>query len=176
MLSLLATGCGIVGPASPDKEQGASMNMQEAAERADHILDDTFSAIKPPVEWTYTYDMPGGCYVDRSRSVMTIISPQRRGSFLGLVERHWKNKGYKLVGVSEDKLSAFFLTPDNFQLEVTIVTNGQADFGVTTPCVEKSPVAPPAKLSSGPDYSKRTFAPAPNVHSDFWSAETPVSH
>ncbi|MFD9280834.1 hypothetical protein ACFWD7_26610 [Streptomyces mirabilis] len=70
------------------------MNMQEAAEQADSILDKTFSAIKPAAQWTHAHSTPGDCFVDRERSVMTIISTERRGSFLGVLERH------KLVATS----------------------------------------------------------------------------
>ncbi|MGW2177077.1 hypothetical protein ACWCXX_03075 [Streptomyces sp. NPDC001732] len=149
------------------------MNMQEAADRADAILDDTFAAIKPPVQWTHTYSMPGDCYTDRERSVMTIISAERRGSFLGLVERHWKSKGYKLVAVSPNGLSAHFRTQDGFQIEILIGYKGQAHLGITTPCAEKSEVAPPTSKPNGPDYSKQKL-PTPNVRSTFWSSDEPL--
>ncbi len=147
--------------------------MQEAADKADAILDETLAAIKPPVQWTHTYSMPGDCYVDRDRSVMTIISAERRRSFLGVLERHWKGKGYKLVAASQNGLAANFETQDDFQLEVLIGTNGQAHLSVTTPCVEKSAVAPPTSKPNGPDYSKQE-RPAPNVQSTFWSSDTPL--
>ncbi|MEU7338950.1 hypothetical protein [Streptomyces sp. NPDC007074] len=149
------------------------MNMQEAAGAADGILDQTLAAIRPPVQWTHTYSAPGDCYVDRDRSVMTVISAERRGSFLGLVERHWKSKGYRLVATSRNGLAANFETQDGFQLEVLIGPNDQAHLSVTTPCVEKSEVAPPTSKPNGPDYSKREL-PAPNVQSTFWSADAPL--
>ncbi|MGC5363853.1 hypothetical protein ACPXCE_19615 [Streptomyces sp. DT24] len=150
------------------------MNMQEAADKADTIRDETLVAVKPHVQWTHTYSMPGDCYVDRDRSVMTIISAARRGSFLGVLERHWKGKGYRLVATSRNGLAANFETRDGFQLEVLIGTNGQAHLSVTTPCVEKSEVAPPTSKPSGPDYSKQEL-PAPNVRSTFWSSDAPVT-
>lgn len=173
-LALLLTGCGPSGTHSSSKEQTAKMNMQEAAEHADAILDETFAAIKPAVEWTHTYSMPGDCFVDRDRSVMTIISAERRGAFLGVVERHWKSKGYKLVATSENGLAANFNTQDGFQIQVLVGTTGQANFSVTTPCVEKSEVAPPTSSPNGPDYSKQE-TPAPNIYSKFWSVKAPIS-
>ncbi|WP_077797011.1 hypothetical protein [Streptomyces sp. JHA26] len=149
------------------------MNMQEAADRADAILDKTFAAIKPPVRWTPTFTMPGDCYVDRDRTVMTIISEQRRAAFLGVVERHWKSEGYELVDVSANGLAANFRTKDGFQLQVLVGAHGQAHFSVTTPCVEKSEVSDPAGPPDGPDYSQQQV-PAPNVHSDFWSSSDPL--
>jgi hypothetical protein len=174
VLALLISGCGATGNASSSKESQSKMNLQEAADRADAILDETFAAIKPPVQWTHTYSMPGDCYVDRDRSVMTIISTERRGSFLGVLERYWKGKGYKLVATSQNGLAANFETQDGFQLEVLIAPNGQAHLSVTTPCVEKSDVAQPTSKPNGPDYSKQEL-PAPNVKSAFWSSDAPLS-
>ncbi|MEY9487659.1 hypothetical protein RKD26_003453 [Streptomyces calvus] len=173
-LVLLLAGCGTTGSASSSKESQSEMNLQEAANRADKILDEAFAAIKPPVEWTHRYSMPGDCYVDRDRAVMTIISAERRGSFLGVLERHWKSKGYKLVATSPNGLVAHFKTQDGFQLEVLIGPNGQAHLGVTTPCVEESEVAQPTSKPNGPDYSKQEL-PAPNVKSPFWSSDAPLS-
>ncbi|MFJ3823144.1 hypothetical protein [Streptomyces nodosus] len=147
--------------------------MQEAADRADAILDATFKAIKPTVRWTPTYIVPAECYVDRDRTVMTIISEQRRAAFLGVVERFWKSEGYKLIDVSANGLAANFRTEDGFQLQVLIGAHGQAHFSVTTPCVEKSDVSAPSSPPAGPDHAQQQ-APAPNVHSDFWSSEEPL--
>lgn len=149
------------------------MNMQEAADRADAILDGTFSAIKPAVRWTPTYTVPAECSVDRDRTVMTIISEQRRAAFLGVVERYWKSKGYELVDVSANGLAANFQTEDGFQLQVLVGAHGQAHFSVTTPCVEQSEVSAASSPPVGPDYSRQEV-PAPNVHSDFWSSSDPL--
>ncbi|WP_307853988.1 hypothetical protein [Streptomyces tagetis] len=170
LLALLLTGCGMAGSPSSGKEGQAKMNLQEAADKADGILDEAFAAIKPPVQWTHRYSMPGDCYVDRDRAVMTVISAERRGSFLGVLERHWKSKGYSLVATSPNGLAAHFKTEDGFQLEVLIGPNGQAHLSVTTPCVEKSEVAQPTSRPSGPDYSEQEL-PAPNVTSTFWSSD-----
>ncbi|MDX3568754.1 hypothetical protein [Streptomyces sp. ID05-47C] len=173
VLALLLAGCGTTGSASSSKESQSKMNLQEAADEADTILDEAFAAIKPAVQWTHRYSMPGDCYVDRDRAVMTIISAERRGSFLGVLERHWKSKGYKLVATSPNGLVAHFKTQDDFQLEVLIGPNGQAHLSVTTPCVDKSDVAQPTSKPNGPDYSKQEL-PAPNVKSTFWSSEAPL--
>jgi hypothetical protein len=172
LVSLLA-GCGSTESGSSPKDQDTKMNMQEAADRADALLDGTFAAIKPAVQWTPTYTVPAECYVDRDRTVMTIISEQRRAAFLGVVERYWKSKGYKLVDVSTNGLAANFKTEDGFQLQVLIGAHGQAHFSVTTPCVEKSEVSAPSGPPAGPDYSQQEV-PAPNVHSDFWSSNESI--
>ncbi|MGW4161603.1 hypothetical protein [Streptomyces sp. NPDC004788] len=149
------------------------MNMQQAADRADEILDDVLAAIVPPVQWTHRPTMAGNCSTDRSRTVMTIISEERRGAFLGLVDRHWKSKGFTFRATSKDKQAAYYLSPDGFQAKVLIGWKGQAHFEVTTPCVEKSDVAPPTSPPNGVDYYNKPPT-APNVTSEFWSATAPV--
>ncbi|MFD8649265.1 MULTISPECIES: hypothetical protein [Streptomyces] len=151
------------------------MNMQGAAERADKILDDTFAAIKPPVHWTHGESTEGSCDVSRRRAVMTVISKERRGSFLGVVERYWKSQGHKQIGVNQNANSPaiYFQTSDEFNVRVLIGGNGQAFFEVATPCVGKSSVSPPTSKTVGPNYAGKAI-PDPNVHSDFWSPKAPV--
>lgn len=151
------------------------MNMQEAAVRADEILDGTFAAIKPPVHWTHERSTEGGCDVQRSRAVMTIISEERRGSFLGVIERYWKSQGYKQLSVNGSAMPAmYFRTPDQFNVRVLIGGAGQAFFEVATPCVNPSKVSLPKTETVGPNYAgKRT--PIPDVTSDFWSVKSPPS-
>ncbi|QKW28015.1 hypothetical protein HUT11_19220 [Streptomyces seoulensis] len=152
------------------------MNMQEAAEHADKILDGTFAAIKPTVHWTHGESTEGSCDVSRRRAVMTVISEERRGNFLGVVERYWKSQGYSQIGMNRNAKSPamYFQTPDEFNVRLLIGDNGQAFFEVATPCVEKSSVSPPASKTVGPNYAGKPI-PDPNVHSDFWSASTPIT-
>ncbi|MCP3765164.1 hypothetical protein [Streptomyces sp. MAR25Y5] len=152
------------------------MNMQEAAERADRILDGTFDAIVPAVHWTHGESTEGSCDVSRRRAVMTIISPERRGSFLGVVERHWKAEGYRQLGVNQSAKSpaTYFETLDKFRVRLLIGGNGQAFFEVATPCVAKSSVSPPTADTVGPNYAGKSI-PDPNVRSDFWSSTSPIS-
>ncbi|MEV5674325.1 hypothetical protein AB0L80_02820 [Streptomyces sp. NPDC052069] len=151
------------------------MNMQEAAEHSDAMLDATLAAIKPGVQWAHDQNSSGSCDVTRRRTVLTIISDERRGSFLGIVERFWKRSGYKIISVNPSErfpaLSA--RTPDGFGIHVGIADKGQARFEVNTPCVAKSEVAAPAAAPNGPAY-EGVEVPRPNVRSDFWSVGTPV--
>src|SRR6478609_4102356 len=112
--ALLLAGCGKSGD-STGREM--KMNMQEAAMRADEILDGTFAAIKPSVHWTHDESIEGGCDVQRSRAVMTIVSEERRGNFLGVIERYWKSQGYKQLSVNNSKSPAmYYRTPDEFNV------------------------------------------------------------
>jgi hypothetical protein len=101
---------------------------------------------------------------------MTLISDEKREIFLGVLERHWKSKGYKLVATSPNGLVDHYRTQDGFQLEVLIGPDGQAHLSVTTPCVKESKVAQPTSKPNGPDYSKQKL-PAPNVKSPYWSSD-----
>ncbi|MEU5091977.1 hypothetical protein [Streptomyces sp. NPDC021356] len=151
------------------------MDMQEAADRADSILYDTMSHITPEVIWVHGISTDLTCSVSRRVSVTTVISAERRGSFLGVVERYWKTAGFTHRGSNSSKTTpaTYFRTPDDFQVRVLFSKQGQAQFEVTTPCVEKSAVAPPKQREGAPAYDG-SQPPAPSEHSDFWSASTPV--
>ncbi|MFE9728086.1 hypothetical protein ACFYQ5_32105 [Streptomyces sp. NPDC005794] len=151
------------------------MNMQEAAEHSDAMLDGALAAIDPGVQWAHDQNSTGSCDVTRRRTVLTIISDQRRGSFLGVVERSWKKSGYDIYSVRKDKeFPAFFAkSSEGFGISLVIADQGQARFEVNSPCVEKSQVAEPTAKPNGPAY-EGVEIPRPNVHSDFWSAENPA--
>lgn len=162
------------------------MNMQEAADHAEGIIDATLKAIDPSIAVMRGPSSDSGCTdfkndgtgtgsVTRRRYVMTIISDERRGSFLGVVERYWKRHGYKITSVrsSTDMPAIFATAPDGFEISLEFGYKGQANFQVTSPCVDESKVteAPRKPLDPNSPESKGL----PYVHSDFWSVHTPVS-
>ncbi|MEU3299468.1 hypothetical protein ABZ729_06510 [Streptomyces sp. NPDC006678] len=176
----VVSGCGLIGDG--DAEQ---MNMQEAGDRAEQMLDGMFGAIEPSVETQrgpssdsictdFKNDSTGTGSITRRRYVMTIISDERRGSFLGLVERHWKKDGYEITSVRKHKDSPaiFASTPEGFRVVLQFGFKGQASFDVTSPCVTESEVteAPREPL----DPSSPAAEGLPYVRSDFWSAEAPA--
>ncbi len=171
LAGVVLAGCGTAddGGVKPD------MNMQDAANSADAMLDATLKAVVPEVQWAHDTTTSGSCTVTRRRAVTTIVSEQRRGSFLGLIERFWKKSGYEITGVNPHKEAPaiFARTSDGFMLSVEVAYKGQAFFDVTTPCVEKSDVAEPTTEPNGPAYPYGEI-PVPNVRSDFWSGTTPA--
>ncbi|MFC4330448.1 hypothetical protein ACFPC0_22215 [Streptomyces andamanensis] len=173
ILLALTAGCGMFDGKEGGKTE--SMNMQEAADRADGILYDTMGHITPEVTWVHGISTDLSCSVSRRVSVTTIISAERRGNFLGVVERYWKSAGFTPRGSNNSKATpaTYFMAPDDFQVRVLFSKQGQAQFEVTTPCVEKSAVAPPKQREGAPAYDG-SQPPAPSEHSDFWSASTPV--
>ncbi|MFJ5114301.1 hypothetical protein ACIQAD_27090 [Streptomyces sp. NPDC088551] len=151
------------------------MDMREAAERADFILDGTFVAIRPEVRWTHGETTVGSCDLSRRRAVMTVISEQRRGGFLGVVERFWRKSGYEITSVNSNKEfpAIYAKSPDGFGLRLSIAGRGQAFFEVATPCVRESSVDAPTSRGNGPDYSGGPI-PRPDVHDEFWSSSGPL--
>lgn len=191
LLLLTMTGCGPTSHASTGNRTGKSpnMNMQQAADRADAVLQDTVTRISPELRWVH--EAPGensctdwkntdtgGGYVNRGLMVMTIVSPQRRGGLLGVVERDWKARGFTVTNVRSDAQfpALFASTPDGFRLEVAVGGEGQFRFGITSPCAAKSPVAKPTAPSNvdtnTPAYEGGKPLPRPYIHDDFWSATT----
>ncbi|MET7679093.1 hypothetical protein [Streptomyces sp. NPDC005423] len=162
------------------------MNMQEAGDHAESIIDTALKAINPSVGVMRGPSSDSSCTdfknegtgtgsVTRRRYVLTVISAERRGSFLGVVERHWKKLGYKITSVrnSSDMPAIFATAPDGFEISLEFGYKGQAGFHVTSPCVTESKVteAPRKPLDPGSPESKGL----PYIHSDFWSARTPIA-
>ncbi|MFH8340640.1 hypothetical protein [Streptomyces sp. AM6-12] len=152
-----------------------NITMQQAAERADGMLDATLGAIKPEVRWTHSGTSTGTCDVSRSRTVMTIVSAERRGNFLGIVQRFWEKSGYRIKSVNKSKEfpAIFAQSADGFGISLVVGDAGQIAFEVDSPCAEPSKVAAPTTPANGPDYDYPI--PRPNVRSAFWSSTIPIS-
>ncbi|MGW1295296.1 hypothetical protein [Streptomyces sp. NPDC002533] len=167
-------GCGLLGGAESGNGAVAGMDMQGAAERGDAMFYATVGEIKPEIDWTHRATTTGSCDVTRYWTVMTVVSEQRRGNFLGVVERFWKASDYRIdmVNPSKELPTIIATSPDGFGIRVSFGYKGQGFFEVTSPCVDKSKVAPPTKLANGRTYEGEI--PTPNVRSDFWSVESPV--
>ncbi|MBP2360052.1 hypothetical protein JOF59_002452 [Streptomyces clavifer] len=151
------------------------MNMQAAADRADLILDAVLEKIHPQIQWAHDPTTVGKCDVSRRRTVMTIISADRRGSFLGVVERFWRESGYQIKAINSDvDLPAVYAqTDDGFGVSLSVGGKGQAFFQVDSPCVAKSDVADSTTSPNGPSYEGVYPLPRPNIRSPFWSAGAP---
>jgi hypothetical protein len=178
LLLVAATSCGMVGGGGNSNEgrHGENLNMQEAADRADALLAATMDAIKPPVEWSHGIYTELSCSVSRRVAVTTIISTERVGDFLGVAERCWEKQRFTHRGSNNSKSSpaTYFVTADEFQIRLRFGYQGQAQFEVTTPCVEKSAVSAPRHRDGAPEYDG-SQPPAPSEKSKFWSTNTPVA-
>ncbi|WP_330175000.1 hypothetical protein OG875_16595 [Streptomyces sp. NBC_01498] len=118
--------------------------------------------------------MAGTGSVKRRIAVMTVVSRERRGSLLGVVERNWKARGYQVTGVraSEELPAMYASTPDGFRMRIAVAGEGQFFFSITTPCFAKSDVADPLTRPNTPQR-EGGYPQRPDVRDDFWSVDAP---
>ncbi|MEL5958654.1 hypothetical protein AADR41_28500 [Streptomyces sp. CLV115] len=152
--------------------KGNGMDMQEAADRADSMLDAVLKKIDPEVKWAHGQTTKGSCDVTRRRTVMTIVSAERRQGFLDQIEQFWRASDYRIKAknVDEQFPAVYAVSKDGFGISVSIRAKGQAFFEADTPCVKESKVADSTSEPNGPSYKGVYPLPSPNVRSDFWSA------
>jgi hypothetical protein len=153
-------------------KETSDMNMQEAAERSDSMLDAVLKQIDPEVQWAHGPTTKGSCDVTRRRTVMTIVSAERRQSFLDQVEKFWLESDYRIKAKNKDEVfpAIYAQTKAGFGISVSFRGKGQAFFEADSPCVKESQVADSASEPNGPTYKGVYPLPRPNVRSDHWSA------
>ncbi|WP_406452797.1 hypothetical protein OG782_19920 [Streptomyces sp. NBC_00876] len=152
--------------------KGKRMDMQEAAERADGMLDAVLKKIDPEVQWAHGPTTKGSCDVSRRRTVMTIVSADRRQGFLDQVEKIWRTSDYRIKAKNNDAVfpAVYAVSKDGFGISVSVRAKGQVFFEADTPCVKESKVADSASEPNGPAYQGVYPLPSPNVRSGYWSA------
>ncbi|MFD9223203.1 hypothetical protein ACFWDI_25090 [Streptomyces sp. NPDC060064] len=163
------------------------MDMQHAGERAEDILDATLNAIKPPVKWDYNtpnevacstgLNLPtGSTSVHRNRYISTKISEQRRGSLLGVVQRHWEAQGFTITSVNSDRAmpTVNAKTSDGFTVSLGVGAIGNVWLRVTSPCAAKSELTFPEGTPGKPGGPSGLPDLTPRDESPFWSSIEPV--
>ncbi|MFE1481969.1 hypothetical protein [Streptomyces sp. WY228] len=157
------------------KESGkeSRMDMQEAAERSDAMLDAVLKGIDPDVQWAHGPTTTRSCGVTRRRVVMTVVSADRRQTFLDRAETFWRTNDYRIKAVNKDEKfpAVYAVTEKGFGVSVSFRGKGQAFFEADSPCVKESKVADPTAEPNGPAYKDVYPLPRPNVRSDFWSGK-----
>ncbi len=184
-LAALVAGCGPGADDGSDKRND-TVQLQQGAERADAILQETLAAVQPELKWNHGPSSDAGCTnalgnatgmaaADRSIAVLTIVSEQRRGALLGVIERAWRERGYKITSVRKSPTfpGIYASTPDGYSLEVKVAGEGQFFLGASTPCLEDTGIQQPASKPNTPDRSGE-FPQRPDVQDEFWSATTPA--
>ncbi|MFE7328897.1 hypothetical protein ACFU8W_28765 [Streptomyces sp. NPDC057565] len=174
----LALGFSLSACGSDHRVQGDAggkkgrMDMQQAAERSDGMLDAVLKAIDPEVQWAHGPTTTGTCDVTRRRTVMTIVSASRRADFLDQVETFWRRSDYRIKAINNDtEFPAVYAHTDaGFGISVSFRGKGQVFFEADSPCVKESKVADSTSEPNGPAYEGVYPLPRPNVHSDYWSA------
>lgn len=151
-----------------------AMDMQEAAERSDAMLDAVLAGIDPDVQWAHGPTSTRACGVTRRRTVMTVVSAERRQTFLDRAETFWRKNDYRIKAVNKDEKfpAVYAVTKSGFGVSVSFRGKGQAFLEADSPCVEESEVAAPTAEPNGPAYKDVYPLPRPNVLSDFWSGES----
>ncbi|MDH2391294.1 hypothetical protein QCN29_21415 [Streptomyces sp. HNM0663] len=162
------------------------MNMQQAGERAEVVLDEALAGIKPPLKWEYGTPgeiacgdelnrATGGSNVKRSRVITTTVTKERRGSLFGLVQRHWEAEGYTITSVNADAKfpDVFAETSDGFVVSMNVGATGNVWFDVSSPCATASDVTYPAG-TPGASGGPKTEEVTPTHHSSFWSSSEPL--
>ncbi|MDX3379757.1 hypothetical protein PV390_35835 [Streptomyces sp. ME02-6991-2A] len=177
-LALALSGCGNEDTTSGGGSSGSGsgresgrMNMQEAAERSDAMLDAVLEAVDPDLQWAHGPTTTRACGVTRRRAVMTVVSADRRQTFLDRAEAFWRKSDYRIKAVNKDEVfpAVYAVTEAGFGVSVSFRGKGQAFLEADSPCVKESKVAPPAAEPNGPAYEGVYPLPRPNVRSGFWS-------
>ncbi|MFE3675830.1 hypothetical protein [Streptomyces griseus] len=174
-LGVVLSGCGSEdagardGGVSTGKERG--MDMQEAAEQSDAMLDAVLKGIDPDVRWAHGPTTTRACGVTRRRAVMTVVSPELRQTFLDRAETFWRKNDYRIKAVNKDEKfpAVYAVTKNGFGVSVSFRGKGQAFLEADSPCVKESKVAASTSEPNGPSYKDVYPLPRPNVRSDFWS-------
>jgi hypothetical protein len=180
---LTAAGCGADGTVSPGKRK-ATMDATEARTRIDALLDGTFAAVKPPLEWLdgwYTVaentsgidDRPDGtAHITGSRHVTTKVAQAKYGALLGVVERYWRKQGYRIVSINADDRmpSVDAETPDGNRVSIEIGYPGNVTVTAGVPSIEDPGDYYP--FGSGPPMPTTADGDPdimPKVDDPFWS-------
>ncbi|WP_133243290.1 hypothetical protein [Streptomyces scopuliridis] len=187
ILLALVNGCSAPSDTGHPEGKTSDMDMRRAAEEADVIMQRTLSGVKPELRWNHgpsndkictdvKNDSSGTGSVKRRIAIMTIVSKERRGNLLGVVERDWTARGYRITSVraSGEVPAIFAATPDDFRMRVAVGGGGQFFFSITTPCFAESAVPDPATEPNTPQRAG-DYPQPPDVHDDFWSSKAPLS-
>lgn len=107
---------------------------------------------------------------------MTKISKERRGSLLGVIERHWKKKGYEITGVDSDreKPAIFASTAEDYRIAFKIGRRGQVFIQIASPCTLWSEKEAKLTEPNSPNFLNEKL-PYPNHEDDFWSVTKPIN-
>ncbi|MYW10860.1 hypothetical protein GT034_21290 [Streptomyces sp. SID2563] len=161
------------------------MDMQQAGERAEGILDGTMAAIRPPVGWSYGNPSDTACStglneptgtttVFRSRKIDTVVSGQRRGELLKQVREYWEQRGARdfTVDSGEGMPRIRARTADGFAVILQVGSIGNVFIEAGISCVEDSEMTYPRDTPGVPGSSVKPEG-LPRKYSAHWSETAP---
>lgn len=179
LLAVALTSCGGVKGREEPK-----MDMQQAGERAEGILDGTMAAIRPPVVWSYGNPSDPACStglneptgtttVVRSRNITTVVSEERRDELLKQVREYWEQKGARDFTVRSGKGMPRMRarTADGFAVILQVGSIGNVFIEAGISCVEDSETYP--NDTPGVPGSSATTVGIPREYSPHWSETAP---
>ncbi|NEC69070.1 hypothetical protein [Streptomyces sp. SID9727] len=158
------------------------MDMQQAGQRAEEILDATMAAIQPPVKWVRGATMESTCStglneptgtttVMRGRNILTVISKHRRGELLAMIQQYWERQGFRDFDVHHDeKMPQIRATAaDGLTVLLNVGNIGNVYIDAGYGCARDSEMTYPKGTPGqpgGPEEPERI----PREHSSYWSA------
>ncbi|MFJ1923629.1 hypothetical protein [Streptomyces sp. NPDC088131] len=170
---------------SKAKQEEPAMDMQQAGQRSEAILDGTMAAIHPSVNWARGTPTESACStglnrptgtttVVRSRNILTVVSEQRRGELVEQVRRYWEQQGFRDFDVDHDKRMPQIRATTADELVVTLEVGSIGNVFITAGfgCAEDSDMTYPPGTPGQPGGSKKEEL-TPREHSDFWSSGDP---
>ncbi|MFD7831314.1 hypothetical protein ACFVX9_21335 [Kitasatospora sp. NPDC058243] len=120
------------------------MTPEQAVHALDALLDEAMSAIRPPLRhwdgWPRSTEQTTGGLQDRSlgyatatreRHVTTRVAPARYGALLGVTERGWQARGYRITAVNPRQPAMFATTPAGYGVAVLFGAAGNITFQAT---------------------------------------------
>ncbi|WP_371665347.1 hypothetical protein OG306_13825 [Streptomyces sp. NBC_01241] len=192
LLVAALAACGAGGGQNGTEGQGKkerkapTMDMQQAGQRSEAILDGTLAAIHPSVKWAYGAPAEAACStglneptdtttVTRSRNILTVVSEQRRGNLLGLVQRYWERQGFRVVSANSDKDMPRIRArdADGFTVSLEVGNIGNVSVSAGLGCAENSAMTYPTGTPGHPGGPKAEEL-RPREHSAFWSSNEPL--
>lgn len=188
VLSACGADGGANGTAGQEEKgrRAPTMDMRQAGQRAEEILDSTLAAIRPPVKWAYGAPVEAACStglneqtgttaVTRSRNILTAVSGQRRDNLLGLVQRYWERQDFRVVNVNSDKDMPRIRArnADGFTVSLDVGSIGNVSISAGLSCAENSAMTYPKGTPGHPGGPKAEKL-RPRERSDFWSSNEPL--
>ncbi|MER7765975.1 hypothetical protein [Kitasatospora sp. NPDC096140] len=156
-----------------------TVDQLDAAERCETLLQDTVDAIDPSPAWQEAPPRSGArlpkpgresavlWYVTRGRDILTVVSLPRRSVLVGVVERHWRRRGWTITSLNTDPYcpGVAATTRDGYRLALCFGELGEAGLTASSPGVARSERLPAPAGDGG-----RGSAPVPSVCCPYWSA------
>ncbi len=172
-------------PAVPLRRPGSGFGSEpavdqlDAAARCETLLQETLDAVRPMPVWQGAparagarLPLPGResellWYVTRGRDILTVVSLPRRAVLVGVVERHWRRRGWTITSLDADRSrpGVAATTPDGYRLALRFGESGEAGLTASSPGVARSERGP--VLSGSADHC---VPPLPYVSCPYWSA------